>query len=116
MIAERYNTPDRQFNLVAWVQRGKTAIYGVNGLRSSPRYKRWYPDKGVTCYTGHAEMEAISRAKAKPGDKLYVMRFLKNGSVTMALPCCHCLEHIKRAGIKTIHYTDWEGTWIKIRV
>ena len=101
------------FHLIAWIYRGKSIIYGINSEKSSPKFIRMFYDKGVPAYCSHAEMAAIAKARATKKDVLYIARFRKDGTLCMSRPCQHCFKHIRRAGIKKIVYTDWDGTWVK---
>jgi deoxycytidylate deaminase len=58
----------------------------------------------------HAEMNVLRFAQ--PGDEIEVIRFKKcNDERTMARPCSLCAEEIRKAGIKSVRYTNWEGEW-----
>jgi deoxycytidylate deaminase len=104
------------YHLAAWIFRGKSVIYGVNGEKSSPKYKRCFRDKGRPAYCCHAEMMAIDKAKANEKDVLYVARFKKDGSFAVSKPCAHCMKHIRRAGIRKIWYVDYNGNWVKEKI
>jgi deoxycytidylate deaminase len=58
-------------------------------------------------------MQAIEKAKANSRDVLWVARFRKDGSLCISRPCRYCMTHIRRAGIKRIHYVDSDGNWVK---
>jgi len=104
----------RVYHLAAILRRGKSVIkIGENTFKTHPRFKRTYPD-GTTGSHMHAEMNVLRFAK--PGDTIEVMRFLKTGGRAMAKPCEHCMEHIRKAGIKSIKYTNASGDWECMRV
>ena len=46
---------------------------------------------------------------SKPGDTLMVIRYLADGTPSMAKPCVYCQKFIKESGISKVEYTDWEG-------
>jgi len=56
----------------------------------------------------HAEALSLVRAK-KDGDTIIVVRILKDNSLSMAMPCKKCYKFIKKCGIKTIVFSDWNG-------
>jgi deoxycytidylate deaminase len=104
------------FHIVAWVERCKTPIMGVNGQSSRPEFRRKFKD-GKECFTSHAEMEAVFKLKeVRPNDVLHVMRFTKNGGISMAKPCQYCQEYLKKKGIRRVKYTDWDGSWKKMTI
>lgn len=101
------------YHLAAVLRRGKSNIrIGINNSKTNPRFSRTYKD-GHTCYTLHAEMDAL--IAAQPGDTLIVFRWSKRGKVTMARPCRHCQRHIKEAGIKSVVYSHWNGKFYEER-
>lgn len=102
--------------MVAWFRKGKSIVYGVNGEKSSPKYKRYFRDKGSPAYCCHAEMLAIDKANATNRDVLYVARFRKDGTFAISKPCSWCMMHIKRAGIRKIWYINQEGEWVKEKI
>jgi len=100
--------------LVAWIERGKTPVIGVNSFHTKPEFRRDFGD-GSMAFSAHAEMSAVSKLKLiKPNDVLYVMRFLKSGQPTMAKPCKYCQKYLRDKGIRKVRYTDWDGNWIKM--
>jgi len=44
-------------------------------------------------------------------EKISVVRFLKDGTATMAKPCIHCQHFLKHVGVKKVRYTNWFGVW-----
>lgn len=61
-------------------------------------------------------MSVIDKAGDCRGHDLYVMRLSAKGIPTMSKPCRFCMEHIKRAGIRRVYFTNWDGSWDKINV
>ena len=47
---------------------------------------------------------------------VYVARFLKDGTPTMARPCRHCQKYLYTSGVRSVRYTDWSGKWRKMRI
>ncbi len=103
------------YHLVSWICRGKSIIYGINGEKNSPKFRRIFKD-GEAAYCCHAEMQVIDKARATKNDVLYVTRFKRNGDLTMSFPCSACMKHIRRVGIKTLFFTNWSGLWEKHKV
>lgn len=103
---------DQAFHLIAWVERNKTPIIGVNGASSRPEFRRKFKD-GTECFISHAEMEAVAKLgkDIRPTDVLHVMRFMKNGEISMAEPCEFCKLYLKKKGIRKIRYTGWDHKW-----
>jgi len=116
--------------LVAWIPIGKDTIFGINGGKKHPKFKRQYDDQtpivsknNLKCvdYKPHAEARAILSAIQKgyslKGKDLYVTRFSRSaGDLRGSRPCFHCMELIKEHGIRRIFYTDSEGVWWKEKV
>jgi deoxycytidylate deaminase len=95
-------------------RRGHIIKIGTNTAKTHPRFKREFPNGYVTAHM-HAEMNVLRFAK--PGDELEVIRYRKIGQCwTMAKPCSHCMHHIRKAGIKRVRYTDWDGNWQEARL
>lgn len=105
----------RTYHLAAILKRGKNIIrIGVNTSKTSPRFKRQYPDGSWASHM-HAEMNVLRFAK--PGDTIEVMRFSpRSDNMTMAKPCKLCMKFIKEAKIKKVRYTDWDGSWQEIKI
>ena len=111
---ERALNNGRVYHLAAILKRGKAVVkVGENTSKTHPRFKRTYPD-GTTGSHMHAEMNVLRFAK--PGDTIEVIRFLKTGGMAMAKPFEHCMEHIRKAGIKKIRYTNPDGEWEQMKV
>ena len=100
----------RDYHVAAILRRGKSTVkIGANVNKTHPRFDRVYSDGSHGAHM-HAEMNVLRFSK--PGDTIEVIRFRKcDHSRTMAKPCSICVLHMRRAGIKKIRYTDWEGNW-----
>lgn len=107
---------EQAFHVVAWVERGKTPVIGVNGCAEKPEFRRRFKD-GKECFISHAEMDAVSKLRdISPHDVLHVMRFTKRGNISMAKPCKYCQQYLRKKGIKKVRYTDWNGEWQKMTI
>ena len=63
----------------------------------------------------HAEMNVLRFSQ--PGDEIEVVRYRKRDrDFTMAKPCGWCMDYIRKAGIKKIRYTDWNGSWVETKI
>ena len=100
----------RPYHLAAILRRnGRVVKIGENTNKTHPRFKRQYSD-GTWGSHMHAEMNVLRFAQ--PGDEIEVMRFTKcNHDLTMAKPCDICMEEMRKAGIKRVKYTNWNGDW-----
>ena len=100
----------RDYHVAAILRRGKSTVkIGSNVNKTHPRFDRVYADGSHGAHM-HAEMNVLRFAK--PGDIIEVIRFRKcDHGRTMAKPCPICVEHMRKAGIKKIRYTNWEGKW-----
>lgn len=49
--------------------------------------------------------------KFEPGslNEISVVRFTKDGEVTMSKPCKYCQVFLREHGVKKVKYTDWSG-------
>lgn len=86
------------------VKNGKPISVGCNQKKSHPSA----PVCGL-----HAEASAIRYAgKANlRGSSIFVYRERKDGRLGMARPCEHCVELLKKNGIKWMWYTTPEYPW-----
>ena len=103
------------YHLAAILRRKGCVIkVGENTSKTHPRFKRRYKDgKYSACM--HAEMNVLRFARK--GDTIEVMRFSKNDhSLTMARPCCLCMKEMKKAEIKKVRYTNWNGDWEEMKI
>lgn len=98
----------QDFHLAALLWRDNKLIrIGINGIRSSPSFRRYYSD-GDIAECSHAEMDALQFYKY--GDRLEVLRWTKNGNLAMAKPCRYCMKRIKHLDVK-VRYTNSKGNW-----
>jgi deoxycytidylate deaminase len=105
---------DQRYHIVALLYRNKSIIrIGYNQCKTHRRFGR-VQDNGFENYHLHAEMDAL--ISSKPGDRLFVLRFSKNGDLTMAKPCKYCMEFIKSHGIKCVHFSNWDGEIEKVKI
>lgn len=94
--------------------RGKSIVkIGTNTHKTNPKYGRKY-NNGDMAFCLHAETNVLRFAR--PGDCITVMRWGARGELTMSLPCKFCMKHIKKAGIKKITYSDWDGNFKSFKV
>jgi len=107
------NPPGRA-HVAALARLGNSFWMGINNRKTHPDARKILKD-GFVSSCIHAEMDAIVKI---PRDvrhkiKLFVMRFQKNGKLTMAKPCPTCHTFILSQGIdmKNVYYTDWDGEW-----
>jgi len=100
----------RTYHIAAILRRnGRVVKIGENTNKTHPRFKRQYEDGSWASHM-HAEMNVLRFAE--PGDDLEVMRFKKcNHEFSMAKPCSLCMSEMKKAGIRKVRYTNWEGQW-----
>ena len=105
----------RTYHLAAILRRnGKVVRVGENTNKTHPRFTRTYKDGSVASHM-HAEMNVLRFAQ--PRDELEVLRFKKCDHLfTMAKPCVLCEKEIRKAGIKKVRYTNWEGNWEEMKV
>lgn len=105
----------RTYHLAAILRRsGKVVRVGENTHKTHPRFKRQYSDGSWASHM-HAEMNVLRFAK--PGDEIEVIRFKKcSRDWTMARPCPLCISQMKKAGIKNVRYTNWDGKWERIKL
>jgi deoxycytidylate deaminase len=111
---------DFHFHIAALLWRnGKLVSIGICSARQSKQAQRHYdvslPSQDLThkrtCMDAclHAEMDAIRRG-CKPGDRIEVIRWTKDGQRAMAKPCQNCQAKI-RAKALICRYTDLNGEW-----
>ena len=105
---------NRTYHLAAILRRnGQIVRIGENTSKTHPRFKRQYKDGSWASHM-HAEMNVLRFAQ--PGDEIEVIRFRKKHQQwTMAKPCILCQEEIRKAGIKKVRYTNWNGEWEEIK-
>lgn len=92
----------------------KTKFFGYNSQKSHPSNIQ-IGRNGFHYSCKHAEVSSIMQVPRQSRHKLriYVFRFLKNGTLSMAKPCKSCQKFLKEEGInlKNIWYSDWNGNW-----
>ena len=99
-----------KYHVACIVYRKKKPVYiGVNSCKTDLRFVRRVRD-GSLISNLHAEMDALRYAEE--GDRLEIIRFLKDGSMTMAKPCRYCQRHIHKSGVAKVIYTDWSGKFV----
>lgn len=82
---------------------------GFNKTKTHPFLHKKYAYRSI-----HAECDAAM--KAASGDTLIVVRIGKKGNLTCSRPCEKCMRFIKDYGIKTIYYSDWDGSMKELKV
>jgi cytidine deaminase len=99
---------------------GKTEWVGFNCHKSHPRMtKRFSCGKENSC--SHAELSAVIQVPKKLRHKitLYVIRFTRDGNISMAKPCELCKVFLSQQGIDfgNIYYSDWswDGNWKRMK-
>ena len=100
---------NQEYHLAAILKRKNKPVYiGINQDKTHPMAFREYNNKSMAASL-HAEMDALRFSK--PGDSLEVIRFLKDGDMTMAKPCEFCEPLIKKYNLSSVKYTNWSGSW-----
>ena len=98
------------YHLVAWAKRGSSYIFGTNSGRCSTKFERTHPD-GTKGFHLHAEMDLIRQFRPGELSEISVVRFLKDGSLTMSKPCIYCQKYLAEHGVRKVRYTGWNGCW-----
>lgn len=102
------------YHLAAVLFRGKRVVrIGTNSEKTHPRFTRTYADGSCRSHL-HAEMDVLRFAK--PGDRIFVLRFSAEGELTMAKPCTHCQHHLCESGINEVIFSNWKGEYEKLEV
>lgn len=87
---------------------GAVIVYGNKILGMGFNKRKTHPRSKTRFQNCHAELCAILNAREDlSNSELYVYREHQNGSVAMSRPCQACMTVISEAGIKKIHYTDY---------
>lgn len=111
-MATRYHSTQ----CIIWV--GNQPITAWNDGKTSPKFLVKHED-GNTSASGHAEGRALQKAGNADlkNARVYVMRFLASGNLSMAKPCKHCEYLLLSRGIKprNIRYTQEDGSWQKLK-
>ena len=96
---------------------GNSEYFGHNTRKSHPEMIRQFRN-GSCGSCSHAEVSALNKVprQCRHAVKLYVMRFLKNGTLSCAKPCQMCQGFLLRNGVdfKNVFYTNWEGDWERL--
>lgn len=101
------------YHLAAYTRRGKI---GVNNTgRNTAKFRKRYKNSRDFFHDVHAEIDLLNKSDVVP-DRIYVVRFLKDGTPTMAKPCVHCQNFLRHAGVKVVRYTDWSGAWRELKL
>ena len=109
-VREEALNNNHNYHLAAYAKSGSSYFIGINSNRKSTKFRRKYRD-GTFGYHLHAEMDLIRRREEGTLRIIHVIRFKKDGSVTMAMPCKHCQKFLKKHGVRKVHYTNWQGEW-----
>ena len=65
--------------------------------------------------TVHGEIDALIKAR-RVAYSAYVVRILKDGTLSMSASCKICYHALNRAGISRIYYSDWNGNIQEMRI
>jgi len=106
---------NQPFHLAAFTKVGGSYRWGVNSNRKSTKFRRKYRD-GSYGYHLHAEMDLLRKTRHSEVSVINVIRFKKDGEITMAKPCIHCQKFLKERGVRKVHYTNWDGKWETMRL
>ena len=105
--------------VVAFACINKHVWVGNNSKKSHPQMQKHYRN-GMENSCHHAEFSALAKVPRQSRHKaeIYVVRFLRNGDVTMAKPCLKCQQYLLDNGVnfKNVYYTDWiwAGKWSRL--
>jgi deoxycytidylate deaminase len=64
----------------------------------------------------HAEQMALNRVGRNQIDTLLVIRLNSQDGLAMSFPCKRCYKQIKRAGVRTILFSDFDGTIQRLQI
>jgi deoxycytidylate deaminase len=101
-----------EFHLAAFTNKG---VIGTNSNKCTAKFRKRYKNSPEVHHDIHAEVDLVLRCNEIPS-KIRVMRFMKDGTRTMARPCIHCQHFLKHAGVKTVMFTNWEGKWEEMKL
>ncbi len=101
-----------EFHLAAFTNRGKI---GTNRPKLTAKFYKRYKGNSTPYHELHAEVDLVLR-HGPPPEKIHVVRFLNDGTPTMAKPCIHCQHFLRHAGVKKVRYTNWEGEWEEMKL
>lgn len=101
------------FHLAAFTRSGSI---GTNtNEKETAKFLRRYADNRNSSRTIHAEVALILKMREAP-IKINVVRFLNDGTPTMAKPCIHCQNFLRLRGVKMVRYTNWSGEWEEMKL
>ena len=106
---------NQSYHIAAWAKKRGSYVFGVNSRRCSAQFEREH-ENGYKCYYLHAEMDLIKKIGSGNTSTIYVARFGKDGSTTMAMPCKWCQKALLKNGIRKAYYTNWDGDWEVLRL
>ena len=102
-----------KYRLGAVIVQGSYAISsGFNNMcKTHPLMHQYNPNRHKFATGTHAEVQAMIGVERQHirGADLYVVRVLKNGSLTMAKPCLICQRVMEAMGIRNVYYTTANG-------
>lgn len=101
----------RKARVFAVIFKRTTIIsYGYN----RKRFQYCSSIRGNT-FTTHAEISSLKKAGHRArGADILVLRRRKDKTFSMSKPCSKCEFQIRKAGISTMTYVDWQGMLITI--
>ena len=117
LLAETSTYPKLRIGAVIVAGRRVVSV-GVNRWRTHTKQKKYAPYRYDTQEEAesdvgrcHAEMDALIKAgrAALHGASIYVYREDLNGLLAECRPCGACMQAIREAGIKNVHYTSRDG-------
>ena len=113
-------SPYKKIRIGAVVQKKKRILgIGFNQKKTHPKQQKFNSlrDGFSGKWRGylHAEMDALRKVEDNDlkDATIYVYRELHDGSLGICRPCEACMAAIKKAGIRTIVYTNWDGNICK---
>lgn len=115
-LLEKKNFPSGKM-LAAVAVIGKTNWFGNNNRKSHPMMvKKFRNGQEGSCL--HAEVSALLKVprQSRHMVDLYVVRFLRNGSISMAKPCPMCEKFLRKHSVRNVYYTNWKGGWDRMKL
>lgn len=114
-VAQLSDFPRIKIGCVA-VYKHRIISSGCNSQKTAPLQKKYniYRFSEDTSHSMHAEMMCL-KSLIERNDidfkyvDLYVYREYKNGELAPARPCESCMALIRKLGIKSIYYTNFQG-------
>lgn len=102
------------FHLAAFVPSSNKV--GINNQkRNTAKFTKRYVNSSEVYHEMHAEVDLLRQLHEIP-EKIHVVRFIKDGTPTMAKPCIHCQNFLRIKGVKQVRYTNWDGEWEEMRL